>query len=435
MPWEISVRGLELTAEVRGTRTPQAVVYLMMVDMSSEEPFDDRVLAPLAEVTPDTYPNLHNFSAAFFVKRVPVDLAPVAPEYVYVPVPPLVDGLHTEEGGKIRGAIAEWNSYWETGRFRGELLANRMPPALSCLSRTSGRNIVLLPDEQDSRYEIYAPLFHLLPARVLRRHGLPLLRGGYWPLLITDHNVLKYLPGDFEARLTRAFGEHVWPLLAPRSRPQHFGAGEPVHLLTHNLDFWRPYVDIVVQELLREFDRVPVEDEHEARWFEEAKSVFPADLRPDKPLKGGDVWLGEDDAAAALAEVVEVADERGRLRAIVDAVRSHRVEDDFSARWGWEKADFERKLYRKRDKIKVNFVELNETIPVHGPNAELDEDLLWSDLFALCDARERRVVVCLRSGTTRVGDIARELGYANHSPVSKALSRIRRKVLALLGES
>jgi hypothetical protein len=28
---------------------------------------------------------------------------------------------------------------------------------------------------------------------------------------------------------------------------------------------------------------------------------------------------------------------------------------------------------------------------------------------------------------TRATDIARELGYANHSPVSKALGRIRRK--------
>lgn len=45
----------------------------------------------------------------------------------------------------------------------------------------------------------------------------------------------------------------------------------------------------------------------------------------------------------------------------------------------------------------------------------------------MLDRKERQVVVLLRSGVTRVGEIASQLGYAYHSPVSKALARIRRK--------
>ncbi len=41
--------------------------------------------------------------------------------------------------------------------------------------------------------------------------------------------------------------------------------------------------------------------------------------------------------------------------------------------------------------------------------------------------------MCLRSGVTQVGEIAKELGYANHSPVSKKLAAIRRKAALLLG--
>lgn len=72
------------------------------------------------------------------------------------------------------------------------------------------------------------------------------------------------------------------------------------------------------------------------------------------------------------------------------------------------------------------FVELDDAVPVHGPRSEPDADTVWADLLALASKKDRRVIVCLRSGVTAVGEIATELGYANHSPVSKALKRIRK---------
>lgn len=75
----------------------------------------------------------------------------------------------------------------------------------------------------------------------------------------------------------------------------------------------------------------------------------------------------------------------------------------------------------------MSFVQLDDTIPIHGPYSELDEDILWEDFIGLLDKKERQVVVCLRSGVTKVGEISKILGYANHSPISKALKRIREK--------
>lgn len=37
--------------------------------------------------------------------------------------------------------------------------------------------------------------------------------------------------------------------------------------------------------------------------------------------------------------------------------------------------DFERKLYRKRARIKVRFVELTDTIPVQGPETVIEDNL------------------------------------------------------------
>lgn len=128
-----------------------------------------------------------------------------------------------------------------------------------------------------------------------------------------------------------------------------------------------------------------------------------------------------------IKQVVEAADADGKLRAILDTVRSNRVEDDFSSRWSYAREDFERKLCHKRNKIRVRFVELTDTIPVQGPETEVEGNLVVGDFLALLDQRERQIVVLLRSGYTKLGEVATILGYRNHSPVSKYLARIRRK--------
>jgi hypothetical protein len=154
---------------------------------------------------------------------------------------------------------------------------------------------------------------------------------------------------------------------------------------------------------------------------------MPSDVKVNRPLKGGCIWAGEDDAWEVTKQIVEFADKHGKLREIIEVVKANRIEDDFSDCWSYAREDFERKLYKKRSKAKVVFVELNDTVPVHGPCSQLEENLLWEDFIVLLDKKERKVVVCLRNGITKVGEISKILGYANHSPVSKTLARIRLK--------
>jgi hypothetical protein len=117
---------------------------------------------------------------------------------------------------------------------------------------------------------------------------------------------------------------------------------------------------------------------------------------------------------------------------MIDAVRSNRVEEDFSSRWSYAREDFERKLYSKRSKVRVKFVEIECANSVVGPHSDITENLLWQDFMTLLEPKERRIVVCLTRGTTRLSEIASALGYANHSPVSKALAQVRRKARLLL---
>jgi DNA-directed RNA polymerase specialized sigma24 family protein len=122
---------------------------------------------------------------------------------------------------------------------------------------------------------------------------------------------------------------------------------------------------------------------------------------------------------------VEAADETGRLRDILEAVRAHRLADDFSDRWSYAKEDFERKLNHKRSKVKVIFAELPDTTTVHGPETEVIGNAAVTDFMTLLNPRQREIVVLLQNGTTKLTDIADIMGYASHGAVSKRLSKIR----------
>ncbi|GAA1382266.1 hypothetical protein [Catellatospora chokoriensis] len=163
-------------------------------------------------------------------------------------------------------------------------------------------------------------------------------------------------------------------------------------------------------------------------------SVFRHGVRAN-PRTGGDVWCGQGEANLMVQRTIEAADHHGRLRDILDAVRSNRVEEDFSDRWTFAREDFERKLYHKRLKVKVRFVELTDVIPVQSPETEIVGNLVTGDFLAILDERERQVVVLLTSGVTKLTEIAEIMGYRNHSPISKRLARIREQAARFFGVS
>lgn len=385
-------------------------------------------LAEPDEQTPDWHPHFQSLSAAWFYRFVPVlNSPPAPPELIYIEAPDR-PGVSEAVALKTLNTISQWNVSWEAGGYACQIQdKKRIPRHLRWLLKTEGRNIRLLPRRDHDRYAAYAPLFHLLPVRVLQRHGLPILRRGLWPHIMSHVESEGVLPKQFDERLSNAFSAHVWPLLCSGSNQKAFASTEPLVMLSHNLDFWLPYADVVAQSRARALGRVR-SDPEDIQLMDEINRENPhIDGKVVKPCFGGTLWMGEDDAWEATKELVSTADSHGRLAAIIDAVRSHRVQDDFSSCWSYAREDFERKLHHKRLKFKISFVELPDTIPVHGRESELHESLVWEDFLTLVDPKERRIAVCLRSGNTKLTDIAADLGYANHSPVSKALNKIRRK--------
>lgn len=376
----------------------------------------DDVFLPEADACPEEYPRLRNISAGFIFGGVVRPLEPAPPEYVTLPA------AHTSPEEFL--AVAQWNMLWEAAQFRRRFFdLDDLPEPMARIADLGDVNVTFVPRTR-ARYFEYAPLFHLLPKRVLDMFGLPLLRGGQWPFMADWSGIDDFLPPDFEDRLARAWAWTVWPHLVSGSKMKAFSADDPIRLLAHNLDFWVPAVTATIQERLQDFSEV-----------DKGKTPGPVTLEDGSvlagavagnPRMGGQVWFGEDDARDAVVETVEAADRTGRLRGILDAVRSHRVEDDFSSHWSYAREDFERKLHGKRRKVTVKFVELTDTVPVQGPESDVLGNLVTNDFFTLLDARNREIVVLLNSGVTSRTEIADVLGYANHSAVSKRLAQIRR---------
>ena len=379
----------------------------------------EELFLPAGEATDDAFPSLYNISAGMRYTGVIRPAQLELPDYVAIPLQDASD--------KLAVSVANWNALWEAGQFRRRFFdAEDLPEPLMRIAELGDVNVTLVPRSQ-SRYFDYAPLYHLLPKVTLDRFGLPLLRRGSWPFLADWGNVDRHLPEDFAQSLQRAWAATVWPHLNSGSRLSAFSADEPIRLLAHNLDFWLPPVTAVIQDLLREFPEI-----------DNGKPVGPVTLLDGSVLpgavtgnvrKGGTVWAGVEDAAQMVADTVEAADATGRLRGILDAVRSHRVADDFSASWSYAREDFERKLHRTRNKVSVRFVELTDNIPVQGPDSDVVGRLVTNDFLALLDVKQRQIVILLSSGY-RQHEIAEHLGYANHSPVAKRLAQIRRQASA-----
>ncbi|WP_430648090.1 hypothetical protein [Agromyces sp. GXS1127] len=383
----------------------------------------EHLFASPEEITDLDYPRMTNTGAGFMFRAIAKPLQPDRPEYATI---------ETDGSLEAVGMIGQWNLAWEAGQFRRRYFdEDDFTPELRRIAELGDVNVTLVPRTQ-SRYWEYAPLVHLLPRAILERFGLPLLRAGQWPFLADWGGVDRYLPDDFEQRLSRAWASAVWPHLVSGSRMKAFSKDDPIRLLSHNLDYWLPPVTDVIQDALRLLPEVANGIEPGPVTLVDGSTLEGAVAA--NPRMGGDVWVGEEEAAEMLGLTVEAADETGRLRGILDAVRSNRVEDDFSDHWSFAREDFERKLYRKRSKTQVRFVELTDTIPVQGPESDILGSLITNDFLAILDERNRQIVVLLNSGYTKKAEIAEILGYANHTPVSKRLAQIRKAASDFFGE-
>jgi hypothetical protein len=376
----------------------------------------ESTLANGEHAEPERFPRLFNLSVGFTAIRTIRAIDPKPAEYLAIRVSP-------GSSVKLQLAVADWNKHWEAAQFRRRFYNDEeLPAPLRKVAELGDVNAILVPKTRSGYYE-YSPIYHLLPRSTLERFGLPFLTAGQWPYAVSFGDVEKFLPDDFANRLSRAWAYEVWRHIDSGTGLSGFSDRDPIKLLAHDLKFWLPAVTEVIQERLRELPIVNDENEAEFPPPLEDGSVLEGALM-GRPRMGSDVWSGEEDAKWAIAETVEAAKSVGRLQEILDAIRSNRVEDDFSQRWSHAREDFERQLYGKRRKFKLVFIELEDVTPIVSPESDIIDQIVLSDFMSVIDEKNRQIVMLVTSGESNLSEVGRQLGYANNSAVQKRLRKL-----------
>lgn len=383
---------------------------------------------------PQGYPSLHVASPGlvFGTMPLPVPGKAGALEVIFLRSP-----RRRTETLSYHAEMFEWNVLWESAHLRAELFdywKQRDFPVSDWLLTYIDRNIHFVPDNPLNPSETFQPLYSMLPAPLLAQVGLPATGRGLWPAC---QDIYGDMPRGAQARFERALSLHLWPRLMRGKAYHAFSERDPIHILTHSPMFWMPHALHVCFERASWYERDAGEWTDEQRHKVEEANAHPTSIELGVAYKatrhGGPLWVGEAEAAEATDEMIELADSGGRLRSLIDAVLSNRAHDDFSPYWTHEREDFERAMYHKRARISVAFVELPEQEAIHSAFTELVESpehdvvdrLMFNDFLTLLDEQNRSIVICMRRGLTTASEISRALGYANHSPVTKRLHKIR----------
>lgn len=130
--------------------------------------------------------------------------------------------------------------------------------------------------------------------------------------------------------------------------------------------------------------------------------------------------------------VAGLIDGAGAREPVIELLQSHRAHEDFSSRASWIKEDFERTFHSKRAKLKVELVETLDDAPVWSTDeCEGYGEVLFRDLVAALDLRERRLLLALRMGKT-VTEISADEGLNGHGSISQRVAALKEKVAVLL---
>lgn len=334
--------------------------------------------------------------------------------------------------------VYDWNSTQRAGFVRSGRSLEGLKPFVPYLEERRNPNMILVPTYAGTS-ELDVMLAGLLPDVVLAKAGLE-RRRAMMGLMYVHHD----LPADYGVRARAAFAQYIWSRLCPLARLSEgaFSARSPLRLLAGDTPYWAHRLYRLA--LARRDELFTPTTQVDETWesLEGLRSKILAELPVEerhlfevkRPLMGGDVWdeFDEDEREEVIQCAIDGDGVLDSLQPVVDLLHRHRTHDDFSAAHSWIKEDFERSFYSKRAKVKVDLVETVDDSPAYALEpSEPYESVLFRDVIAVLDQKERRLVLALRSGKS-ASTIAREAGLRGHASVSRRIAALKAKVARLL---
>jgi hypothetical protein len=239
-------------------------------------------------------------------------------------------------------------------------------------------------------------MFYLLPEEVVARTELTDFPRDPYIALDDPHWREVYESEYFQLALCDTWAWLVWDYLGIRGGMEKYSGYDPFWQMAHIWALWA--------KVFRTMGLTP------ERFFS-----YP---EPGNPIP----YLSYEDAADTVREMAEYFVSHSQFPQWLEAVKEHRAHEDYDSRSSSVKMDFHRKWYHTRAKVKVlDFIQAEE--PGYYPYDNIDSRLDVERFTERLDGKNQRIVELLQEGYTQT-EIAKMLGFANHSGICKRIKKI-----------
>ena len=241
-------------------------------------------------------------------------------------------------------------------------------------------------------------MFYLLPEEVVARTELTDFPREPYKALDDPHWREVYDNDYFQLALCDTWAWLVWDYLGIRGGMEKYSGYDPFYIMAHTYLLWA--------KVFRKMGLTP-------------ESYF-ANVDPGDKM----AYLTHELAADTIREMVEYFISHSDFPLWRDAIKEHRAHEDYDSRRSSIKTDFHRQWYHTRAKTKVidlDFTQVDE--PSYSPFEKIDSRLDVERFTAQLDEINQRIVKLLLAGYTQA-EIAKKVGFANHSGVCKRIKKI-----------
>ena len=231
--------------------------------------------------------------------------------------------------------------------------------------------------------------------------------------LVDDNEAVAAIENDaFLAFLLRSYAYLIWPFMMPGVGAEIYSGIEPAWIFAHNPNYWIrtltlqgviPSIDFVAERL--------------------GNRQFP--------------FLPWDMINKHLPLAVEVTMRNNNMREIIKVAEEYRCFEDFDYVNSRQKTDFYRKWYHTRTKHPIiSLEEYTENCALHHNGVEwdtadglqdfekfIDAQILVDQFKATLSEKDMQILTLRMDGYT-LEEIAKKLGYKNHSGVLKRIREI-----------
>ena len=281
------------------------------------------------------------------------------------------------------------------------------------------RALITRPDGSISPYRNseYIPLFYVFPKNMLKAAGKIFLEVPRKPVyLFGDRKWINFVESDvFLEFIIDATAFMVRQFMGKDAAEEFYSGDEPSWILAHATQYWL--------EGLTEEKILPTINELVQICKEDPSVEYP--------------YHSEEDIEIYIQYAVRHVMAKYSMYEILDAAEKFRCHEDFAKCRSNKKIDFLRKWYHTRSKYST--ISLNAEMKKHSENSDeqglsvwdinaATEDQIISEVMikqfvdTLSD-KDRKILKMRMEGYTQ-SEIAKVLGYSNHSGVQKRITKI-----------